>query len=103
MMNFEGEVKDPISRAAHPCFEGNCLPELQYQLIVVFTGKTIMKQLVLTLKPFVFKFVQVAAQPNPDHSLASRDVGGEIAWINQLYTTDVLHLSERLQCDCRPL
>ena len=55
---FLREVKDPISGAAHPCAEGNCLPELQAQLIVVFTGKTISKQLMFTLKPFIFKFVQ---------------------------------------------
>ena len=37
---FLREVKDPISRKAHPCHLGNCLPELQTQLVVVFTGKT---------------------------------------------------------------
>jgi hypothetical protein len=38
------EVKDPITGTAHPCENGNCLPELQIQLLVVFTGKTIGKQ-----------------------------------------------------------
>ena len=47
------EVEDPISNAAHPCDGGNCLPELQFQMIVVFTGKTIGKQIALTIKPFV--------------------------------------------------
>lgn len=50
------EVKDPISNAAHPCKNGNCLPELQIQLIVVFSGKTIGKQLAYTMKPFLFKW-----------------------------------------------
>lgn len=50
------EVKDPISKAAHPCLNGNCLPELQIQLIVVFSGKTIGKQLAYTMKPFIFKW-----------------------------------------------
>ena len=50
------EVEDPISKAAHPCLHGNCLPELQIQLIVVFSGKTIGKQLSYTMKPFIFKW-----------------------------------------------
>jgi hypothetical protein len=41
---FLREVKDPISRKPHPCGGGNCLPALQTQLIVVFTGKTLGKQ-----------------------------------------------------------
>ena len=55
---FLREIEDPISRAAHPCAEGNCLPELQAQLIVVFTGKTIGKQFANTMKPFIFKLLQ---------------------------------------------
>ena len=31
---------------AHPCDGGNCLPTLQMQLAVVFTGKTIGKQVI---------------------------------------------------------
>ena len=50
------EIKDPITEAAHPCAGGNCLPELQTQLIVVFTAKTIGKQLAFTAKPFIFKW-----------------------------------------------
>ena len=50
------EVKDPISNAAHPCLGGNCLPELQAQLLVVFTGKTLAKQASQTLKPFFYKY-----------------------------------------------
>jgi hypothetical protein len=55
---FLREVKDPITRKPHPCEGGNCLPELQTQLIVVFTGKTIGKQLAYTIKPFIFKWRQ---------------------------------------------
>eukprot|EP01051_Picozoa_sp_SAG22_P009632 SAG22_NODE_815_length_7037_cov_6.192130_5_plen_482_part_00 len=50
------EVEDPISGRAHPCEGGNCLRTLQMQLAVVFTGKTIGKQIAYTLKPFVFKW-----------------------------------------------
>ena len=50
------EVEDPISKAAHPCHEGNCLPELQMQLIIVFSGKTMGKQIAYTMKPFIFKW-----------------------------------------------
>eukprot|EP01043_Picozoa_sp_COSAG02_P026908 COSAG02_NODE_1564_length_11912_cov_7.524676_2_plen_1114_part_00 len=53
---FLREVKDPITRKPHPCHLGNCLPELQTQLIVVFTGKTIGKQIAYTIKPFVYKW-----------------------------------------------
>lgn len=50
------EIKDPISGSSHPCDKGNCLPELQMQLLVVFTGKTLGKQIAYTLKPFFFKW-----------------------------------------------
>ena len=50
------EVSDPISGKPHPCPGGNCLPELQMQLIIVFSGKTLAKQLSYTLKPFIFKW-----------------------------------------------
>lgn len=33
------------------------MPELQSQLMVVFTGKTIGKQIAYTLKPFIFKWI----------------------------------------------
>ena len=55
---FLREFKDPITRQPHPCHRGNCLPELQTQLIVVFTGKTIGKQLAYTIKPFIYKWRQ---------------------------------------------
>ncbi len=50
------EIEDPISKASHPCHEGNCLPELQMQLIIVFSGKTVGKQIAYTMKPFVYKW-----------------------------------------------
>jgi hypothetical protein len=50
------EVVDPITKKAHPCENGNCLPELQTQLLVVFTGKTIGKQIAYTIRPFLFKY-----------------------------------------------
>jgi hypothetical protein len=50
------EIEDPISNASHPCHDGNCLPELQMQLIIVFSGKTLGKQIAYTMKPFVFKW-----------------------------------------------
>ena len=53
------EIKDPITDAAHPCAGGNCLPELQTQLIVVFTAKTIGKQLALSITHGVGAAVQV--------------------------------------------
>jgi hypothetical protein len=52
------EVEDPISGQSHPCPGGNCLPELQMQLLVVFTTKTMGKQVMFTLKPFVFKWLK---------------------------------------------
>ena len=50
------EFSDPVSGKSHPCADGNCLPELQTQLMVVFTGKTMGKQITYTLKPFIFKW-----------------------------------------------
>ena len=35
------EVPDPVTNQPHPCDGGNCFPELQMQLAIVFTGKTI--------------------------------------------------------------
>eukprot|EP01052_Picozoa_sp_SAG31_P032663 SAG31_NODE_3603_length_4080_cov_2.228586_2_plen_461_part_00 len=54
------EFKDPVSGKSHPCENGNCLSELQMQLMVVFTGKTIGKQIAYTLKPFVISFISSA-------------------------------------------
>lgn len=52
------EIPDPFSKEAHPCEEGSCLSELQFQLLVVFSFKTIGKQLGFTLRPFVFKAIK---------------------------------------------
>ena len=54
-IGYMREFKDPLSGKSHPCEDGNCLPELQMQLMVVFTGKTMGKQIAYTLKPFVFR------------------------------------------------
>ena len=53
------EIPDPFTKKAHPCMRGSCLPELQTQLLVVFTAKTIGKQIANFLKPFAFQAVQV--------------------------------------------
>jgi hypothetical protein len=52
------EVPDPISKSAHPCENGSCLSELQFQVAVVFAFKTIGKQIGFTLRPFVVKAVK---------------------------------------------
>eukprot|EP01051_Picozoa_sp_SAG22_P008356 SAG22_NODE_632_length_8376_cov_4.201160_5_plen_122_part_00 len=69
------EIADPVSGKAHPCHNGNCLPELQMQLMVVFTGKTMGKQIAYTLKPFVFKFKnQVMANKHAKKAMNVHDV-----------------------------
>ena len=47
------EIPDPFSGNAHPCKGGSCLAELQLQLLVVFTTKTMGKQVGNSVKPFV--------------------------------------------------
>ena len=50
------EIEDPIYKAKAPCEgEGGCLGELQIQLLIVFSGKTIGKQIFFTIKPFLYK------------------------------------------------
>ena len=44
------------------CAGSSCLPELQSQLMIVFTGKTVAKQVAHTLKPFVTKWVNSCKQ-----------------------------------------
>eukprot|EP01047_Picozoa_sp_COSAG01_P002892 COSAG01_NODE_81_length_27820_cov_22.659753_8_plen_958_part_00 len=56
---FFSEIPDPFSKEAHPCEGGSCLDELQMQLIVVFSLKTIGKQVGYTLRPFLFKALNV--------------------------------------------
>ena len=41
---FMREIPDPFSKKPHPCTGGSCLSELQIQLIVVFSAKTVGKQ-----------------------------------------------------------
>ena len=52
---FMREIPDPFSKKPHPCAGGSCLAELQIQLIVVFSAKTVGPQIANTLKPFLFK------------------------------------------------
>ena len=66
------EVKDPISNATHPCDDGNCLPVLQQQMFVVFTGKTIGKQIAFTLKPFVIRALNRLAAQSQARKVLSR-------------------------------
>ena len=35
------------------CSRGSCMAELQWQLLIVFTGKTVMKKIVEMSKPFI--------------------------------------------------
>ena len=68
------EVKDPISNATHPCDDGNCLPVLQQQMFVVFTGKTIGKQIAFTLKPFVIRALNRLAAQSQARKVLSRGI-----------------------------
>ena len=56
------EFSDPVSGKPHPCDGGNCLPELQMQLMVVFTGKTIGKQIGAAIH---FRFVELCLRNLP--------------------------------------
>ena len=85
-ISFLREVKDPISREPHPCAGGNCLPELQAQLIVVFTGKTIGKQVAYTLKPFIFKWKESLAANNHTKKLVKQVSKGSIIIPAQMQT-----------------
>ena len=53
------EIPDPFSKKPHPCEEGTCMSELQFQLLVVFSFKTVGKQIGFTLRPFVFKALKL--------------------------------------------
>jgi hypothetical protein len=76
---FLREVKDPVTRKSHPCEGGNCLPVLQTQLIVVFTGKTLAKQVAFTLKPFIFKAKErIAANRHTKHLVKAVAAGQAI-------------------------
>jgi hypothetical protein len=73
------ELVDPITKAAHPCENGNCLGELQTQLLVVFTGKTIGKQIAYTLRPFVYKWFQSFLAKKVTKTLVKAAARGHIA------------------------
>ena len=53
------EIPDPFTKKSHPCEEGTCMSELQFQLLVVFSFKTIGKQIGFTLRPFVYKAIKL--------------------------------------------
>jgi hypothetical protein len=55
-------IPDPFSGVAHPCEGGSCLSELQKQLLVVFSTKTLGKQVANTLKPFVLILLATVQQ-----------------------------------------
>ena len=46
------------------CATSSCLPELQEQLVVVFTGKTVFKQIAHTGKPFVKRCINQRRERN---------------------------------------
>ena len=52
------EIPDPLSNKAHPCENGSCLSELQFQVGIVFAFKTVGKQIGFTLRPFIVKAVK---------------------------------------------
>ena len=58
-IGYMREIPDPFTNKAHPCAGGSCLPELQTQLLVVFTAKTIGKQIANFVKPFAFTALQL--------------------------------------------
>ena len=76
---FFSEIPDPFSGEAHPCEGGSCLDELQTQLMVVFSLKTVGKQVGYTLRPFVFKALQ-QLQLNRGYKAIKRSAGsvGEV-------------------------
>ena len=49
------EVPDPFFKQVHPCEDGSCMLELQFQLLIVFSFKTVGKQFGFTIRPFIFK------------------------------------------------
>lgn len=58
-ISYMREMPDPFTQKAHPCDTGSCLPELQTQMLIVFTAKTIGKQIANFLKPFAFSTLQL--------------------------------------------
>eukprot|EP01050_Picozoa_sp_SAG11_P005616 SAG11_NODE_403_length_9745_cov_11.110305_2_plen_261_part_00 len=56
---FMREIPDPFSKESHPCAGGSCLAELQIQLVVVFSAKTVGKQIFNTLKPFMYRTIKM--------------------------------------------
>jgi|EP01046_Picozoa_sp_COSAG06_P012677 hypothetical protein len=58
-IGYMREIPDPFTHEAHPCASGSCLPELQTQMLIVFTAKTIGKQIANFAKPFLFSALQI--------------------------------------------
>ena len=54
-------LEDPIWQASDPC-EQSCLPSIQIQLLVVFTGKTLGTKVTELAKPFVMSRLQRASK-----------------------------------------
>lgn len=53
------EVPDPFFGEVHPCEKGSCMFELQFQLLVVFSFKTVGKQIGFTVRPFIYKAIKL--------------------------------------------
>lgn len=75
-IGYMREIPDPFTSEAHPCDTGSCLPELQTQMLIVFTAKTIGKQIANFLKPFAFSTLQLfMANKNIDKLIANAQQG----------------------------
>jgi hypothetical protein len=74
---------DPFSNTAHPCKKGSCLDELQLQLVVVFTAKTIGKQVFNLLKPFLFMLFYKVKQNRQRSSLIKNVTAASAGMVQQ--------------------
>ena len=75
-IGYMREIPDPFTEEAHPCETGSCLPELQTQMIIVFTAKTLGKQIANFLKPFAFSTFQLfVANKNLNKLIANAQRG----------------------------
>ena len=75
-IGYMREIPDPFTSEAHPCDTGSCLPELQTQMFIVFTAKTIGKQIANFLKPFAFSALQLfKANKNINKLISNAQLG----------------------------
>ena len=75
-IGYMREIPDPFSSEAHPCDTGSCLPELQTQMFIVFTAKTLGKQLANFMKPFAFSALQLfKANKNINKLISNAQLG----------------------------